>query len=103
MNEITPPKLIPFDQSKLASGILPIEQTNDATAMRGPTSAFSNRRNDAGPLCKNRACHAVGGTSVARNPAIKNPAAISFHNIIQSITNALATFVHFPSVSECEL
>ena len=33
MNEITPPKLMPPDQSRVASGMLPIEQVNDATAI----------------------------------------------------------------------
>ena len=47
MKEITPPKLMPPDQSRLARGMLPTEQTKDAMAMRTPTTQFSTRRRGA--------------------------------------------------------
>src|SRR5437773_10999590 len=95
MNEITPPKLMPCDQSKLASGMFPTEQTNEIMAMIGPTSAFSIKRTTGGPLCRNKASHQTCGISVAKNPAIKNPPRMSFQSIDQSITKARATRVHF--------
>src|SRR5438105_4905622 len=101
MNEITPPKEIPLDHSRLASGMLPTEQTNESTAMIGPTIAFSTSRNGSGPLFKNSASHQFDGTSAARNPAMRKPAVISFHNMLQSITNALATAVHLPATCAC--
>src|ERR1700730_10563203 len=93
MNEITPPKLMPFAQSKLASGILPTEQTNEATATSGPTAAFSIKRNHDGPLFKNSASHQLPGTSAATKPAIKKPPKISFQSISQSAQNAFASRV----------
>src|SRR5205814_84664 len=95
INEITPPKLMPCDQSRLASGMFPTEQTNEIMAMTGPTSAFSIKRTTGGPLFRNKASHQPCGISVARNPAIKNPPKISFQSIDQSVTNACATPVHF--------
>ena len=41
MNAITPPKLIPPDQSTAASGTFPTEQTKERTAISGPTITFS--------------------------------------------------------------
>src|ERR1700730_12559731 len=90
MNEITPPKLLPFAQSKLASAMLPTEQTNEATATTGPTAAFSIRRNQAGPLFRKSAFHQSAGTSAAIKPAIKKPPRISFQSIAQSIQKAFA-------------
>src|SRR6266496_5099476 len=86
---------MPCDQSKLASGMFPTEQTNEIIAMIGPTSAFSIKRTTGGPLFRNKASHQPCGISVARNPAIKNPPKISFQSIDQSVTNACATPVHF--------
>src|SRR5580765_7597965 len=48
MNAITPENEIPPAQSTAASGTLPIEQTNESTATRGPTSTFSGIRIQAG-------------------------------------------------------
>src|ERR1700737_3199171 len=96
MKEITPPKLIPFDQSKLASGMLPIEQTKDAMAMIGPTAAFSMSRSQSLPVSMNKAFHQLTGTRAERNPAMRKPPKISFQSIDQSIQKALATRVHFP-------
>src|SRR5438094_4658174 len=86
---------MPCDQSRLASGMFPTEQTNEIIAMIGPTTAFSIRRTTGGPLCRNKASHQPCGISVARNPAIKNPPKISFQSMDQSVTNACATPVHF--------
>src|SRR5438874_12640389 len=86
---------MPCDQSKLARGMLQTEQTNEITAMMGPTSAFSIERTTAGPLWRNNASHQSCGTSVAKKPAIRNPPRISFQSIAQSATKACATRVHF--------
>src|SRR5438105_1406569 len=82
-------------QSRLASGIFPTEQTNEIIAMMGPTSAFSIKRITAGPLGRKSASHHPCGINAASIPATKNPPRISFQSINQSITNALATLVHF--------
>ena len=42
MKAITPPKLMPPPHRAAASGTLPIEHTQLATAMNGPTMAFSS-------------------------------------------------------------
>src|ERR1700745_1543328 len=97
INEITPPKLMPCDHSRLASGMFPTEQTKEIMAMIGPTSAFSINRTTGGPVCRNNPSHQLCGTSVAKNPAIKKPPRISFHSIDQSLTKECATRVHFPS------
>src|SRR5438874_11240981 len=104
---------MPCDQSRLASGMFPTEQTNEITAMMGPTSAFSIERTAAGPLWRNNASHQSCGTSVAKKPAIRNPPRISFQSIDQSVTNACATPVHFdiscpptdgfPAANSCSL
>src|SRR6266480_4374252 len=104
---------MPCDQSRLASGMFPTEQTNESIAMIGPTSAFSIKRTTVGPLCRNKASHQPCGISVAKNPAIKNPPRISFQSIDQSVTNACATRVHFdilwplmdgfPAANSCSL
>src|SRR6266404_8273795 len=98
MNEITPPKLIPFAQSRLANGILPIEQTNDRIAMIGPTAAFSIKRKIGLPVSMKSDFHQSCGTNAAKNPAIKNPASSSFQSINQSAQNAFPSCVHFPPV-----
>src|SRR5205823_14841511 len=84
---------MPCDQSRLASGMFPTEQTNESIAMIGPTSAFSIRRTTGGPLCRNKASHQPCGISVARNPAIKHAPKISFQSMDQSVTNACDTHV----------
>src|SRR5436190_94483 len=94
MNEMTPPKLIPFAHSKLASGILPTEQTNERTAMIGPTAAFSINRRKGVPVSIKSAFHQSDGTSAAKNPAIKNPAASSFQSMSQSVQKAFARRDH---------
>src|SRR5205814_10674984 len=97
MNEITPPKLMPCDHSRLASGMFPTEQTNEIMAMIGPTSPFSISRTKGSPVCRNNPSHQSCGTSAAKNPAIKKPPRISFQSIDQSLTKACATRVHFLS------
>src|SRR5439155_4848505 len=99
MNEITPPKLMPCDHSRLASGMFPTEQTNEIMAMIGPTSAFSINRPTGDPVCRNNPSHQSCGTSVAKNPAIKKPPRISFQSIDQSVTKACATPAHLCSCS----
>src|SRR2546430_11891165 len=104
---------MPCDHSRLASGMFPTEQTNEIMAMIGPTSAFSINRPTGDPVCRNNASHQSCGTSVAKNPAIKNPPRISFQSIDQSVTNACATPVHFdiscpptdgfPAANSCSL
>src|SRR5439155_6718629 len=86
---------MPCDQSRLASGMFPTEQTNEIMAIMGPTSAFSIERTTAGPLLRNNASHQSCGTSVAKKPAMTNPPRISFQSIDQSATKACATPVHF--------
>src|SRR6266404_5840681 len=85
---------MPLAQSKLARGMLPTEQTNDATATIGPTAAFSIKRSQSGPLLRKSAFHQSAGTSAARKPAIKKPPMISFQSIRESIQKALARRVH---------
>src|SRR5437763_6584120 len=97
MNEITPPKLMPCDHSRLASGMFPTEQTNEIMAMIGPTSPFSISRTKGGPVCRNNPSHQSCGTSDAKKPAIKKPPRISFQSIDQSLTKACATRDHFLS------
>src|SRR5205823_8592431 len=94
MNEMTPPKLTPLAQSRHASGILPTEQTNERTAMIGPTAAFSISRRKVVPVSIKSAFHQSDGTSTAKNPAIKNPAASSFQSMSQSIQKAFARRDH---------
>src|SRR4051794_9475266 len=91
MNEITPPNEIPCDQRMLASGMFAHEQRNEADAINGPTTAFSIRRNGAGPVFKKSTSHQCAGTSVARKPAITKPTSISFQSICQSWKKAVAT------------
>ena len=64
----TPPKLMPPCHSAAASGTLPIEQTQLAKAITGPTSAFSRLVQKPRPRM-NRSAHHWTGTSTARNPA----------------------------------
>ena len=94
MNETTPPKLIPPLHNRFARGMLPTEHTKLATAMSGPTQAFSINCNQPGPPLRKSAFQPPGGTRTDRKPAIRNPTAISFQSICQSITNALAIRVH---------
>jgi hypothetical protein len=92
MNEITPPKLMPPDQSRLASGMLPIEQTKDAMAMITPTAQFSTTRRAAGAVSgRKRTFHHWSGTAAMRKPAMRKPMTISFHIMVTSIRNASAT------------
>src|SRR5438067_12852594 len=92
---------MPCDQSRLASGMFPTEQTNEIIAMIGPTSAFSIKRTTGDPVCRNNPSHQSGGTSAAKNPAIKKPPKISFQSIDQSMTNAYANRLHFFSSCSC--
>ena len=75
-NASTPAKPIPPDHSTAASGTLPIEQTNDATAINGPTSALSIAGHGAGAWTMKRLSKKLL-PSCAMKPASRKPAAIS--------------------------
>src|SRR5215471_20217504 len=100
MNEITPPKLIPFDHKRLASGMFAQEQTHESMPTIGPTAAFSIKRNQFGPVSTKRARHQLVGTTAAKNPATRKPATSSFQIIRQSITKALASLASRSALSD---
>ncbi len=85
MNAITPPKLIPPFQSTAASGMLPTEQTNESTAMSGPTTGPHTIAH-VGCDVRNTRGHQSIGTHAASAPAISSPPTTSFHTDTQSIT-----------------
>src|SRR5438132_1098679 len=87
INEITPPKLMPCDHSRLASGMFPTEQTNEIMAMIGPTSAFSINRPTGDPVCKNNPSHQSCGTSVIKT---QSTAPSSITNLVEANINARA-------------
>ena len=54
--------------STLASGMLPTEHTKLATAINGPTSAFSTSRSHPGPPCRKSAFHHPGAPRPSGSP-----------------------------------
>jgi hypothetical protein len=90
MKAITPPKLIPPDQSTAASGALPIEQTKLSTAMTGPAITFSIVRRAAGASVMKRALK-KSSPSRPMKPASRKPIVISFQSIFQSPRKLCAT------------
>ena len=90
MNAITPANEMPPDHRTAARGTLPIEQTNERTAISGPTTTFSIVWMPEGASVTNSPLKKSLPSS-PMNPARKNPAVISFHNIPQSWRKLCAT------------
>ena len=85
INAMTPPKLMPPFHKTAASGALPIEQVNDATAISGPIMGPRNFAT-VGSVLKNSVCHNSVGTSAPSVPEISRPTMISFQSMEQFIT-----------------
>src|SRR5579871_6764099 len=85
MNAITPPKLMPPFQSTAASGMLPTEQTNDSTAIIGPSTGPQNLAHSGWDVRKIFGHQSIG-TQAASAPAMSSPPAMSIQTDTQSIT-----------------
>jgi hypothetical protein len=90
MNDTTPPNEMPPFQSTAASGTLPIEQTKDATATRGPINGPQILA-AAGWSVKNSACQNESGIHAAAAPARKRPATRSRIMAAHAITKLWLT------------
>src|SRR5215216_1797904 len=85
MKAITPPKLMPPFHSTAAKGTLPMEQTNESTAIKGPTST-PHRVDRVGWSVKKKLCQKEYGTHAASAPASSKPTTMSFQIEAQSMT-----------------
>ncbi len=89
---ITPPKLAPPLQSTAASGMLPTEQTKEATAISGPSRGPMILARVGSPLA-NTVAQAEPGTQAARAPAMRRPMTRSSHRDVTSIMKYCETAV----------
>src|SRR3954453_18959645 len=85
INDITPPKLMPPFQSTAAKGTLPMEHTNESTAINGPTST-PHKVDKTGWSVRKKLCQNQVGTHAARAPASSKPTTMSFQIEAQSMT-----------------
>jgi hypothetical protein len=94
---------MPEPHSTAAIGTLPIEQTNEVTAMSGPTSALAGTCSQGEAPLKNSAAQSSADTNADSAPAMRNPPTRSFHSIAQSIAKFWAMTMHARgSLSFCE-
>lgn len=92
MKAITPPKLMPPFHRTTASGTLPMEQTNVATATTGPISGPVSLAARGWPARK-KVCQKSSGTQAAMAPAISSPATRSRRIAAHSMTKMCDTEV----------
>jgi len=92
MKAITPPKLMPPFHSTTASGMFPIEHTNEMMATTGPMSGPQIFAASGCPAMK-KLCQKLSGTQAAIAPVASRPMIRSLMIAAHSITNTCETAV----------